>query len=98
MPSSPPLLHVFVIEDNEDLAQLFATLFEVIGCTCELAENGNLGLEIARETTPNLIFCDLYMPSKSGFDVAKEIRLDRRFDATWLIAVTASTDPANHKK
>jgi CheY-like chemotaxis protein len=98
MPSPPFLLHALIIEDHEDLAQLFAALFEAIGCTCDLAGNGNVGLEIARKNIPHLIFSDLYMPAKDGFDVAREIRSDQRFNATWLIAVTASNDPANEQK
>jgi CheY-like chemotaxis protein len=99
MPASPSSLHALIIDDNEDLAQLFASLFEVIGCTCDIAGSGERGLKIAGENAPNLIFCDLYMPgAKNGFDVAREIRSDRRYDATWVIAVTASTDPANDQR
>lgn len=93
MLNSPSSLHVLVIDDHEDLGQIFAILFKIIGCTCELTGSGEKGLRIAKEKIPHLIFCDLNMPGvKNGFDVAREIRSDQRWDSTLLIAVTGDYD------
>lgn len=87
-------LHSLVIEDNQDLARLFADLLEVIGCSTEVAWSGNTGIELALLHKPDLIFCDLKLPGeKDGYAVAREIRASDRFDGTMLVAITGFNHP-----
>ena len=86
-------IHALIIDDNKDLARLFADILEVLGCTTEVAWAGLAGLERARERTPDIIFCDINMPGeKSGLDVAKAVRADKELDQTRLIAITGFND------
>lgn len=82
-------LKVLVIEDNQDLAKLFCDLLEVMGCNTEVALTVRSGLESARKTLPDLIFCDLRLPGeRDGFDFARELRADEELGHVPLIAVT----------
>ena len=86
-------IHALIIDDNRDLARLFADILEVLGCTTEIAWAGQAGLEMAKEHAPDIIFCDLNMPGqKSGLDVAKAIRSDNDLTPTSLIAITGFND------
>lgn len=87
-------LHTLIIDDNKDLARLFADILEVLGCTTTIAWAGEAGLAMALERMPDIIFCDVNMPGdKNGLDVAMEIRANRDFDETRLIAITGFNDP-----
>lgn len=92
-------MRVLVIEDNQDLARLFCDLLQVMGCLTEVAFSGRSGLEVARRTKPDLVFCDLRLPGeKNGLDVARELRADPGFAGTPLIAVTGYVDPEEKKR
>ena len=92
-------LHSLVIEDNQDLARLFADLLEVVGCSTDVAWSGKTGIEMARQQKPNLIFCDLTLPGeKDGYDVAREIRASDQFDHTMLVAITGFNHPEAWQK
>ena len=87
-------VHTLIIDDNKDLARLFADILEVLGCTTSVAWAGEAGLAMAQEKMPDIIFCDVNMPGiKNGLDVAQEIRANKDFDETRLIAITGFNDP-----
>jgi CheY-like chemotaxis protein len=87
-------IHVLIIDDNKDLARLFSDILEVLGCTTSIAWAGSAGLAMAQARMPDIIFCDVNMPGdKNGLDVAGEIRANRDFNETRLIAITGFDDP-----
>jgi len=65
---------LLVIEDNSDLAFGLQTILEFEGYEVEVAEDGEAGLERARETDPELIILDLMLPRKGGYEVLRELR------------------------
>ena len=68
---------VLVVDDEEDaIAIVEAVLSDVGGVTTISAEDGDVGLQKAREAAPDLIVLDVQMPGKSGFDVFSELRGD----------------------
>jgi CheY-like chemotaxis protein len=92
-------LRVLVVEDNQDLAKLFCDLLEVMGCATDMAFNARAGLESARRTMPDLLFCDLRLPGeKDGFDLAAELRADPQLTHIPLIAVTGYDDADEHQR
>ena len=54
------------------------------------ASDGIEALRSARESKPDLIILDLHMPGLDGFGVIEELRRDREFAATPVMALTAS--------
>ncbi len=67
---------VLVIEDNADLAFGLRTNLEIEGYTVVIAEDGERGLRLARETSPDLIVLDLMLPKVDGYRVLRELRKD----------------------
>jgi CheY-like chemotaxis protein len=92
-------MRVLVIEDNQDLAKLFCDLLEVMGCATEVALNGKSGVELAKKSPPDLVFCDLRLPGeKDGFQVATELRADPCCERIPLIAVTGLSGPDEYHR
>jgi DNA-binding response OmpR family regulator len=58
--------------------------FEVIQ-----AENGKLGLKLAQEHLPDLILCDVLMPELDGYDVLRQLNLNRQTHGIPFIFLTA---------
>jgi CheY-like chemotaxis protein len=53
------------------------------------AIEGVEGLAVARRSRPDLILCDIQIPGKDGYEVARELRADPDLRSTVLAAVTA---------
>jgi DNA-binding response OmpR family regulator len=67
---------VLVIEDEEDISELLAIRLTRMGHYVAVAGDGELGLQKARETRPDLIILDLMLPRLTGEEVCKAIRED----------------------
>jgi len=81
---------VLIIEDNDDLrTYLKENLeddFQII-----VAQNGQIGLDRAMETIPDLILSDMMMPLMDGFTLCTRIREDPRTSHIPFILLTART-------
>lgn len=80
---------VLVIEDNEQNLYLMRFLLEKNGFTVAEARDGRKGIEAARKVKPQIILLDIQLPEMDGYSVAKELRRDRDFDTTPIIAVSS---------
>jgi CheY-like chemotaxis protein len=57
---------ILVIEDNPANLDLMTYLLAAFGHTPLTAQDGEEGLEIARQEVPDLIVCDVYLPFMDG--------------------------------
>jgi CheY-like chemotaxis protein len=67
-------LRVLVVDDNADAAESLASLLELSGHQTRVANDGDQALRIAHEFHPEIIFLDIGMPGKDGYEVARELR------------------------
>ena len=76
-----------VVEDNADVAEITAGMFQSLGFTTQLAENADAALAaLAADPSIAVVFSDIVMPGgKSGLDLARELR-ERRPDLPVLLA------------
>jgi two-component system cell cycle response regulator DivK len=81
---------VLIAEDREASRELIRAMLEHAGYAVLEAADGAEALAIAFEKTPDLVLLDLQMPKKDGLQVLKELRADRRFRVTPIVALTAS--------
>lgn len=65
---------IVIIEDNEQLADIYKTRLEIIGYECHLAYNGITGLYHTQVTKPDLILLDMMIPDISGDEVLRILR------------------------
>jgi two-component system alkaline phosphatase synthesis response regulator PhoP len=67
---------VLVVEDDRDIAQLVELHLKDLGCRCDIARDGEKGLEKALKNEYELIILDLMLPGSTGWRSAK--KSDRR--------------------
>lgn len=86
---------ILLIEDSSFARKtIFAILanygFDNIRC----AVDGDEGINLALEWSPEVIITDLFMPVKTGFDVCRELRKVPQFQETPIIVQTSADTPA----
>ena len=85
---------VLYIEDNLSNTRLIEMLLEAHpGVELLGAEQGSLGLEIARSRQPDLILLDLHLPDLPGWDVLAALRAEPRTRDIPTIIVSADATP-----
>jgi CheY-like chemotaxis protein len=62
------------------------------------AMQGNLGLEMARIHTPDLILLDLHLPDLSGIQVLRRLREDPRTASIPVVVITADALPGTRRQ
>lgn len=62
------------------------------------AEDGEKGLQIVKEERPSLVFLDIMMPKKDGFQVCRKIKDDSSIKDTCVILLTAKGQEVDKKK
>ncbi|MCG9790911.1 PAS domain S-box protein [Flavobacterium algicola] len=82
---------VLLVEDNKINMLLARTLIKKImpNATIYEALNGKLGVEICAKEQVDVIFMDIQMPVKNGYEATAEIRTIKGYATTPIIALTA---------
>ena len=79
-----------IIEDDEDLASIFAEALRGIGYEVEHVADGKLAQERLKSgDVPFIILLDMHLPHISGGDLLANIKQDERFENTIVIITTA---------
>ncbi|MBI5508655.1 MAG: PAS domain S-box protein [Deltaproteobacteria bacterium] len=84
---------VLVIEDNVDAADSLKEALELMGHEVAVAYDGPAGLAAARELQPEVLLCDVGLPSMDGYEVARAFRADEALKRTFLVALTGHALP-----
>jgi DNA-binding response OmpR family regulator len=69
---------VLVIEDDTSIAIGLRINLESEGYEVHVADDGDLGLDLARTIHPDLIILDLMLPKRNGLEVLHELRNEGR--------------------
>ena len=81
--------NILVVEDDPDIKELISFNLSNQGHQVFDANNGELGIEKAREKLPDLILLDLMLPGIHGLDVCRIIKADQETKDIPIIMVTA---------
>ena len=82
--------HILIVDDRWENRSVLVNLLEPIGFTFTEAENGQAGLEKAREKLPDLIVTDLAMPIMDGFELLKHLRKSQELKRLKVLVSSAS--------
>ncbi|MBI3162736.1 MAG: response regulator [Chloroflexi bacterium] len=79
----------FVIEDDEDLSNIFAEALIAAGFEVETIRDGALAQQRLKEAEPELIILDMHLPHVDGATLLKQVRADERLKGTRVLITTA---------
>lgn len=89
---------ILVIEDNEQNMYLVNFILEKHGYEVIQAWRGDTGIQLAKETKPDLILLDIQLPSMDGYSVARELRKLESMKNIPIVAVTSYAMPGDKEQ
>lgn len=87
-----PLSHVgtiLLVEDNEDNQAIYCAILEHNDHRVLQAYDGEHGIQMAREYTPDLIFMDVTMPRLGGLEATRILKADPATSHIPVVVLTA---------
>lgn len=88
-------MKVLVVDDNVDAADLLAEALEVLGHEAKAVHDGQIALDAAARSSPDVVILDIGLPGLDGHEVARRLRAIPGLDATTLVALTGYADDAS---
>lgn len=90
--SEPPFTATVLYVDDEETNRLLLQAYGQLqpGLQLSVADNGHLGLDMARSQHPDVMLIDMMMPDMNGFQVLQAVRADPALRHTPCIAVSAN--------
>jgi len=84
----------FVVEDDHDIADLYAQVVREAGYQVEVFYDGKAAYErLQKDPAPKLVLLDMHLPSMTGNEIAWEMWFE--MDQTYIVIITADADMAN---
>ena len=80
---------ILVIEDEPEMRRNIVALLRYHDYMPIAAENGRIGLDVARREQPDLILCDVMMPDMDGYRVIQTLQTDPLLARIPFIFLTA---------
>jgi len=85
-------MKILIVDDEPHLRMLIQQTLEELeddGVEILTASNGEEALDTIRDEKPNLVFLDVMMPKKNGFDVCNTVKKELGLENIHIILLTA---------
>jgi DNA-binding response OmpR family regulator len=83
---------ILIIEDEPEMLRNLTTILRLEKFRPLSAENGRLGVDLAKTQKPDLILCDVAMPGLDGYGVIAALRADTETVSIPFIFLTANAE------
>ena len=90
--------HILLVEDNEINQEVATELLRDAGFTVDVANNGQIALDMVQTAIYDLVFMDMQMPVMDGVTATVEIRKLERFRDLPIVAMTANAMQGDRDK
>ena len=81
---------ILLIDDNEEITDLFQTTFAAKGYPCQVSNDGKEGLELIKKKKHDVVLLDLAIPRFSGEDILNDLLKDGPIEDYNIFVFTAS--------
>jgi DNA-binding NarL/FixJ family response regulator len=88
-------LKVLVIEDQPEMRRNLLTVLRLEKFQVVAAQNGRVGVELAKKEKPDIVLCDVMMPELDGYGVLQRLRDDAATASIPFIFLTAKGEKSD---
>lgn len=79
----------FIVEDDEDLSDIFAEALNAAGFETQVIRDGQLAMDRLETVRPAVVILDLHLPRVPGKAILEYLQGQERFSDTRVVVVTA---------
>ncbi len=80
---------ILIVDDEADIIEILQFVLEAQGYECITASDGEEGLNLAREASPDLIILDVMMPKINGYKISRLLKYDNKYKNIPILMITA---------
>lgn len=92
------MTQILVIEDEIPIQENTREVLEAYGFEVTTADNGAIGVQLARSKVPDLILCDIMMPELDGYGVLAALRQEAVTEVIPVIFLTAKATRTDQRQ
>jgi DNA-binding response OmpR family regulator len=89
---------ILVVDDEPNVIKSLTFVLSKEGYDVSSAVNGEEAIAKVRQSKPDLIFLDVMMPKKNGYEVCQEVKSDSGLSDIHIIMLTAKGQEADREK
>jgi two-component system alkaline phosphatase synthesis response regulator PhoP len=89
---------ILVVDDEPNLVRSLTFFLSKGGYEVYSAHDGEEALQKMHEVRPDIIFLDVMMPKKSGYEVCQEIRHSPELENIYVIMLSANGQETDREK
>lgn len=89
---------ILIIEDNNDIRESTVEILQLAGYEVLEANNGKTGVDLATQSKPDLILCDIMMPELDGYGVLYLLGKNPETASIPFIFLTAKAERVDFRK
>jgi two-component system alkaline phosphatase synthesis response regulator PhoP len=93
-----PGKQILVVDDEPNVVRTLTFVLEKEGYQVATAVNGEEALNKVHEVKPSLMFLDVMMPKKNGYEVCREIKSDSSLKDIYIVILSAKGQEADKDK
>jgi DNA-binding response OmpR family regulator len=82
---------ILIIEDDKVQRLALQKALEMAGFSVLAAADGDAGIRLAKDSSPDLIICDIEMPGLNGFQTLEALKADEKTEGLPFIFLTGSS-------
>lgn len=86
---------ILLVEDDEFISDIYANYLKKAGYGVDIARDGQVALEKARNNYPDLLILDILLPKMDGWEVLKILRDDPKTENLKVI-ITSNNNPQSY--
>lgn len=92
--TSPELPYrVLIVDDDMMVARYHAALLEKVGMLVQILNDPEKILEVLEEANPDIVILDMYMPNRTGLEVAAILRKQEMFAGLPIVFLSSENRP-----
>jgi CheY-like chemotaxis protein len=84
---------ILLVEDEEIMINLLQKKLKQEGYEVSVAKDGEEGLKLMKEFSPDLVLLDIIMPKMGGFEVMEEMNKDSKLQKIPVVVISNSGQP-----
>jgi DNA-binding response OmpR family regulator len=89
---------ILVVDDEPHVIRTLTFVLKKEGYEVSSAGDGEEAMAKVQESKPNLMFLDVMMPKKNGYEVCRELKSDSRLSDIHIIMLSAKGQEADKEK